>query len=147
VRLSQGAECRKDLAQRLERAGCEVNMAGTDWLSAGDFDGALTDPVSTAVTDPQARDGRDPAFLGLLRRVDALRKDLEGEQDHMVPWGIAQVYNALLEEAGDDALPRARPRGRTGREELTSAPTRASMLSSEMRAHLGQIRVQLESRE
>jgi len=37
IRLSNAAEARRDLALRLETAGCEVNTTGTDWLSTGDF--------------------------------------------------------------------------------------------------------------
>jgi len=37
VRLNGSAERRNELAQRLETAGCAVNLTGEDWLSAGDF--------------------------------------------------------------------------------------------------------------
>jgi predicted nucleotide-binding protein len=37
IRLSNDAAARRDLAQRLETAGCEVDTTGTDWLSVGDF--------------------------------------------------------------------------------------------------------------
>lgn len=37
VRIDGTASKRKDLAQRLEGAGCRINLAGEDWLSAGDF--------------------------------------------------------------------------------------------------------------
>lgn len=37
VHLADTAECRQDLANRLEGAGCAVNRDGTDRLSAGDF--------------------------------------------------------------------------------------------------------------
>jgi Predicted nucleotide-binding protein containing TIR-like domain len=37
VRMNGSAERRKELAQRLETAGCAVNLTGEDWLSAGDF--------------------------------------------------------------------------------------------------------------
>jgi predicted nucleotide-binding protein len=37
IRLSNAVEARRDLAQRLETAGCEVDTTGTDWLSTGDF--------------------------------------------------------------------------------------------------------------
>jgi len=37
VRLAETPECRRDLAGRLETAGCAVNLNGTDWLSTGDF--------------------------------------------------------------------------------------------------------------
>lgn len=39
VRLSNAPAVRRDLAQRLQTAGCDVNLEGTDWLetTAGDF--------------------------------------------------------------------------------------------------------------
>ncbi len=43
IHMSGDAKKRKDLADRLEFAGCDVNTTGTDWLDAGDF------------TDPDAR--------------------------------------------------------------------------------------------
>jgi len=39
IRMSNTAESRKELAQRLETAGCAVDTDGQDWLSAGDFVG------------------------------------------------------------------------------------------------------------
>lgn len=43
VRFDGNAKVRKELAQRLETAGCPVDITGTDWLSAGDFEIALPD--------------------------------------------------------------------------------------------------------
>jgi predicted nucleotide-binding protein len=40
VRLDNSPQRRKDLAQRLERAGCSVNTTGDQWLTEGDFDTA-----------------------------------------------------------------------------------------------------------
>jgi len=37
INLSNLPECRRDLANRLEAAGCAVDDSGTIWLSAGDF--------------------------------------------------------------------------------------------------------------
>jgi predicted nucleotide-binding protein len=37
IRMNDTAERRHELAQRLETAGCEVNMTGTDWYKAGSF--------------------------------------------------------------------------------------------------------------
>lgn len=37
VHMNSGPQCRRDLANRLESAGCAVNLAGTDWLTAGNF--------------------------------------------------------------------------------------------------------------
>ena len=37
VRIDNSSQRRQDLAQRLETAGCPVNLTGTDWHSTGDF--------------------------------------------------------------------------------------------------------------
>jgi predicted nucleotide-binding protein len=37
VRLDNSTQRRQELAQRLQTLGCAVNLAGTDWHSAGDF--------------------------------------------------------------------------------------------------------------
>ena len=42
VRLDNTSQRRQQLAKRLETAGCPVNLDGTEWHSAGDFDAALT---------------------------------------------------------------------------------------------------------
>lgn len=38
IRLSNNSQSRQQLAQRLETAKCSVNLTGTDWHTAGDFD-------------------------------------------------------------------------------------------------------------
>lgn len=43
VRINNTTESRQNLAMRLQKAGCEINLQGTDWHSAGDFDAALPD--------------------------------------------------------------------------------------------------------
>lgn len=58
VRLNNHVPPRQDLAQRLEKAGCAVNLNGTDWHSAGDF-------------SPPPRPGGD---LPLGRRIPSVPK-------------------------------------------------------------------------
>ena len=41
VRLDNTSQRRQELANRLKAAGCPVNLNGTDWHSAGDFDAAI----------------------------------------------------------------------------------------------------------
>ncbi len=40
VHLSNNPESRRDLANRLEIAGCAIDISGTDWLSEGNFEPA-----------------------------------------------------------------------------------------------------------
>lgn len=41
VRIDDSGQRRQELAQRLETAGCSVNITGIDWHNAGQFDAAL----------------------------------------------------------------------------------------------------------
>ncbi|MCY4415359.1 MAG: nucleotide-binding protein [Chloroflexi bacterium] len=41
IRMDNSSQRRQELAQRLESAGCPVNLEGVDWHTAGDFDTAL----------------------------------------------------------------------------------------------------------
>ncbi len=43
IRLDDRTQRRQELAQRLQSAGCPVNLDGTDWHTAGDFDAALSE--------------------------------------------------------------------------------------------------------
>ncbi len=59
IRLDNTSQRRQELAKRLELAGCPVNLDGTDWHSAGNFEAALdltlqTSPDSAAVVVDQS---------------------------------------------------------------------------------------------
>jgi hypothetical protein len=41
--MDDSSQRRQELAQRLESAGCPVNLDGIDWHTAGDFDAALSE--------------------------------------------------------------------------------------------------------
>ena len=45
IRLDNTSQRRQELAQRLQVAGCPVNLNGTDWHSAGDFEDAIVRPI------------------------------------------------------------------------------------------------------
>ena len=48
IRLDSTTQRRQDLAKRLEAAGCPVNLNGTDWHTAGDFEAALDLTIETS---------------------------------------------------------------------------------------------------
>ena len=48
IRLDNTSQRRQVLAQRLQAAGCPVNLNGIDWHSAGDFDGAIVRPIQAS---------------------------------------------------------------------------------------------------
>ena len=59
IRFDGSTPRRQELAQRLEMAGCPINLSGTDWHTAGDFESALAatqsdDPVTANYADQRA---------------------------------------------------------------------------------------------
>ncbi len=129
VRMDEGSTCRRDLAQRLERAGCEVNTEGSDWLTAGDFRAPA--PVDIAVTSVE---GRDSELGTLIRRIEALIGDL-GDGDGYPPMTLAVTFNELVEESAIEGIPRAEP--------MTRKPGKSKMTLQEMRVLLNQVKAQL----
>jgi predicted nucleotide-binding protein len=51
VRMSNDYSKRQECATKLRNAGCEVDLAGSDWVTAGDF----TDPLSRSPKKPRAK--------------------------------------------------------------------------------------------
>lgn len=133
IRLDSGPEWRRDLAQRLENAGCLVKTDGTDWLTAGAFEVPIPPVGTPSEQQPIVTDDDS----GLLRRVDALRAELVDVKGY-VTMGIAGVYNALLDEAGAEDIPRALPT--LGPGSVSGRTPRSQMVAQDMRVHLGQLR-------
>ena len=48
IRLDNGSECRQELAERLQLAGCPASLEGTHWHTAGEFDAALKSVEASA---------------------------------------------------------------------------------------------------
>lgn len=69
VRISDTAEARRELAQRLTTAGCDVDISGSDWLSAGVF----TPPPAPGGELPLGRRLVDPPDPGV--RMTARHSD------------------------------------------------------------------------
>ncbi len=68
IRMANSIEKRQELAQRLQTAKCTVNLTGTDWHTAGDFDSCL--PLSPPRTDDTGGER-----LGFLEYFDGLSSD------------------------------------------------------------------------
>jgi len=66
VRLDNSVAKRQDLAQRLQKAGCSVNLSGTDWHGSGD----LTPPAPPGGGMPLGRKLPTSAATG-MPRLDA----------------------------------------------------------------------------
>ena len=56
IRLNDSSQRRQELAQRLKTAGCPVNLEGTRWHTAGDFESAL---AATQSDDPESANYAD----------------------------------------------------------------------------------------
>ncbi len=59
IRMDNSTPRRQDLAQRLEIAGCPVNLNGRDWHTAGDFESTVANPLQ-APTDANVEDQELP---------------------------------------------------------------------------------------
>jgi hypothetical protein len=65
VRLDGSADSRHKLANRLRSIGCEVDMNGSDWLSAGDLTPPTSEPAATTVPVPSV-----PRRAGAAQALD-----------------------------------------------------------------------------
>ena len=99
IRLDDTSQRRQDLAQRLKRAGCPVNMEGTDWHSAGDFQAALA--PSRQNESPANAEVRSPTYGGTVAisgdaanlLIEAMSSKLHVIQRLSSPSGIVMKTN------------------------------------------------------
>lgn len=103
IRLTNSVASRQALARRLETAGCEVNVTGTDWHTSGDFTspdppgGGL--PLGRRV--PSALSSRPPIDFDVRffkkggNRIDKLQ---------VINRGTETAYNVNLDVPKDAAL-------------------------------------------
>nr|WP_211244430.1 nucleotide-binding protein [Actinospica robiniae] len=89
VRMSNGADRRQALAQRLKTAGCSVNTGGTDWFTAGDF--TPPDPPGGGI----ALGKRVPSGTAVAKvQVDARYHDrANGGRLEIINQGLEDIYN------------------------------------------------------
>ena len=104
IRLNNSTKTRQDVAQRLAIAGCSVDLSGTDWHQAGNFDpqNLVTFPLkSTEENTNDTSDLHENAIRILLslanipdRYVDYLARDLS------LPEGLVKHFLQDLEKRG-----------------------------------------------
>ena len=80
IRLDNSSQRRQELAQRLQVAGCPVNLQGTDWHLAGDFEDAVVEendnlgprlePPPQLLTTPQISDDARELLLDAARSAN-----------------------------------------------------------------------------
>jgi predicted nucleotide-binding protein len=98
VRLNNSAEQRKELAQRLQTAGCKVNLLGKDWLSAGDFEGPgqFAPPMPPETSKPPAGRSEDIDPVDAINMMEEwFRAAAERRKWGMVPVTFAKVDQEL----------------------------------------------------
>jgi predicted nucleotide-binding protein len=80
VRLDNSPQCRKELASRLASAGCDVNLDGDDWMTAGQFELEKPPLAQQSSRESAASDGKSlekhPIGDGLDGNLTALEKDI-----------------------------------------------------------------------
>ena len=66
IRLDNSTQRRQELAQRLEAAGCPVNMTGTGWHTVGDFEASIGS-FEVMPSFPDSTEHRLPALTDSLQ--------------------------------------------------------------------------------
>jgi hypothetical protein len=93
VRIDGTASRRKDLTQRLESAGCAVNLVGEDWLTAGDFTPPLP-PGGGLPLGKRLPSSGNPSGV----RVDArFHAQSNGGRLEIINHGPAPIYDLDIE--------------------------------------------------
>ena len=95
VRLSNDQRSRKELAQRLQTAGCNVDMSGDDWLSAGD----LTPPPDPAINLGKRLPSSRPRGAQLDARYVARSK---GGRLQITNTGSVELFHVDVDLGSDD---------------------------------------------
>lgn len=102
IRLTNAVASRQALAQRLSDAGCEVDLTGTDWHSAGDFTAPSAPgdglPIGRRIPSRSSRRPLDFALTYLNKggnRIDKLQ---------VINRGTETAYDVELEIPKDAAL-------------------------------------------
>jgi hypothetical protein len=124
VRMDEGPECRKDLANRLEAAGCQVNTTGSQWLTTGNF--SVTEVVGEVANEELSEKAR------LIQRIDAFMAELSSKGYASMVKG--HIFNNLVDEAGVNGVVKAKPMSMTSTCNLTE---------TDMRMILGQVKLQI----
>ena len=95
---------------RLRSAGCPVNLTGTDWHEAGDFEKALeflhdTHTVQPVTTLPSISSDAKKLLIGAVEQNGGLiEPDGFGPRFRPVPRGIIEINPGLLGKRLLDAL-------------------------------------------
>jgi hypothetical protein len=93
VRLANDPQKRKDLAQRLQDAGCAVDLSGNDWLTTGDF----TPPPAPGGGLPLGRRVPSAAPRGVSLDARYHRRGGGSDRLEIINRGSEAVYDVNVE--------------------------------------------------
>ena len=107
IRLDDTPQRRQDLAQRLQTAGCPVNLDGSDWHGAGDFDSAIkltqTPPYSSTIAEHRSTATGEPRLSEHATGLLAEAANADGSIYKISTAGglMIKANGKLLGEPGD----------------------------------------------
>jgi predicted nucleotide-binding protein len=119
VRLGN-AQALRELAQRLETAGCHVDITGDQWLDESRFPDRTGIAPAPKLSTGSPDDRRDAAYAGLLAAHDALTLAYSGQQ--LIESRIRQARTAF-DEAQTNVLVRGDAGAREAAQGLRNAWT------------------------
>ncbi|MCY4530693.1 MAG: nucleotide-binding protein [Chloroflexi bacterium] len=95
IRLDGSSKRRQELAQRLEAAGCPVNLEGTDWHTAGDFESALQESIQSSSNHTSIADSEVSvaATSGISDEAIVLLKEAAKDSDGAI--GTARTFGGM----------------------------------------------------
>ncbi len=105
IRMDGSSQRRQELAQRLLTARCPVNLDGTDWHNAGDFEGAINHvSMSTSGRNVPSEREQSPSMIPSLTE-EALFILSESSEDqmgliHVIPTALGKVFQTNGKQFG-----------------------------------------------
>ena len=104
IRLDNTTQRRQELAQRLQSAGCPVNLNGTDWHTAGDFEAALDIAVQMSSESVVAEEQQSTSSEIPQLSVEAKGLLIEASKDNSELIHRIGLANGLLIRVNGKAL-------------------------------------------
>ena len=104
IRLDDTTPRRQELAQRLQSAGCPVNLNGTDWHTAGDFEAALDIAVQMSSESVVAEEQQSTSSEIPQLSVEAKGLLIEASKDNSELIHRIELANGLLIRVNGKAL-------------------------------------------
>ena len=110
VRMNNSSERRQDQAQRLEIAGCPVNLEGTAWQSAGDFDSVLVAISQLRELTQPGSDQSAESIASPTLSVEALELLKEAANDPSSTVLMTRTNGGLIVQTNDKQFVESRNR-------------------------------------